>query len=224
LYYFARYGHQNGMGGGGGFNRGGFQQNRGGFQSKPPKVDYNLRETTLKPINFDSAPPFHKDFYNPSELNRNRSQGEIDALKAKYEITLKGRDADTCKPIALFNEAGFPDFIMSEISNQGFVEPTSIQAVTIPSLMSGRNIVGIAKTGSGKTLAYILPSLIHCKNQPPIRSGDGPIVLVLAPVSLAIAILKQFSHFFLTQQTRELAQQIQVVANDFGSRNNISNV
>lgn len=54
-------------------------------------------------------------------------------------------------------------------------------------------------------MSYILPALIHVKNNPPVRQGDGPIVLVLAP-------------------TRELAQQIQVVANDFGSRNNITNV
>lgn len=64
--------------------------------------------------------------------------------------------------------------------------------------MSGCNLVGIAKTGSGKTLAFILPAIVHINNQPPLQRGDGPIALVLAP-------------------TRELAQQIQTVANDFGS-------
>lgn len=59
-------------------------------------------------------------------------------------------------------------------------------------------------TGSGKTLAYIIPALIHLKNQTPIKHGDGPVVLVLAP-------------------TRELAQQIQKVANEFGLKCNISN-
>lgn len=191
--------------GGGNFNRVGFQQNRGGFQQQPPKVDYNLRETTLKPVNFDHAPPIEKDFYQPSEQATSRLPHEVAALKAKYEITLSGRDADSCKPIENFNEASLPDYIMCEIGKQGFTQPTSIQAVTIPSLLGGRNIVGIAKTGSGKTLSYILPALIHVKNQQPMKYGDGPVVLVLAP-------------------TRELAQQIQVVANDFGSKNNISNV
>lgn len=59
-------------------------------------------------------------------------------------------------------------------------------------------MVGIAKTGSGKTLAYILPATVHINNQEPIRRGDGPIALILAP-------------------TRELAQQIQQVALEFGS-------
>ncbi|KAG8240055.1 hypothetical protein J437_LFUL019600 [Ladona fulva] len=64
--------------------------------------------------------------------------------------------------------------------------------------MSGRDMVGIAQTGSGKTLAYILPALVHINHQPRLSRGDGPIALVLAP-------------------TRELAQQIQQVATDFGS-------
>lgn len=192
---FFRYGNPN-NGGGGGNYRGGFQQNRGGFQPKPQKVDYNLRETTLKPINFDQALPFSKDFYKPSDANRDRPQIEVDALNAKYEITLNGRNVEGCKPIAFFNEAGLPDFITSEINNQGFVQPTSIQAVTIPALLSGRNIVGIAKTGSGKTLSYILPALIHVKNQPPGRMGDGPIVLVLAPVKTSLLfILNAFYNF-----------------------------
>ena len=44
---------------------------------------------------------------------------------------------------------------------------------------------------------YILPAVIHIKNQPRVQHGDGPIALVLAP-------------------TRELAQQIQTVASQFG--------
>lgn len=44
-------------------------------------------------------------------------------------------------------------------------------------------------------MQYILPAVVHIHAQEPIRRGDGPIALVLAP-------------------TRELAQQIQEVAND----------
>lgn len=65
-------------------------------------------------------------------------------------------------------------------------------------------MVGIAKTGSGKTLAYTLPAIIHINNQPRLYRGDGPIALVLAP-------------------TRELAQQIQQVATEFGSESYVRN-
>lgn len=56
----------------------------------------------------------------------------------------------------------------------------------------------------GKTLAYILPALVHISNQEKLKRGDGPIALVLAP-------------------TRELAQQIQTVANQFGKMMGIRN-
>lgn len=55
---------------------------------------------------------------------------------------------------------------------------------------------------SGKTLGYILPAIVHINNQPCMKRGDGPIALVLAP-------------------TRELAQQIQQVAMEFGDQINI---
>jgi superfamily II DNA/RNA helicase len=164
-----------------------------------------LLNVNLQPVNYDNVQPFKKNFYSPSDAVRSRSTSEVQALNTKYEITANGRDIENIKPLALFSEANFPDFIMQEIQRQGFTEPTSIQAGSLPAVLSGRNFVGIAKTGSGKTLAYMLPAFIHCKNQAPVRSGDGPIVLVLAP-------------------TRELAQQIQTVANNFGIRNNISNV
>lgn len=63
--------------------------------------------------------------------------------------------------------------------------------------MSGRDMVGIASTGSGKTLAYILPAIVHINAQPAVRSGDGPVALILAP-------------------TRELAMQIHAEASKFG--------
>jgi ATP-dependent RNA helicase DDX5/DBP2 len=63
--------------------------------------------------------------------------------------------------------------------------------------LSGRDMVGIASTGSGKTLAYILPAIVHINAQAPVRRGDGPVALVLAP-------------------TRELAMQIHLEAQKFG--------
>ena len=71
--------------------------------------------------------------------------------------------------------------------------------------MSGRDLVGVAKTGSGKTLGYILPALVHIMHQKKIERGEGPIALILAP-------------------TRELTQQIQTVAEQFGRKMGIFNV
>lgn len=132
----------------------------------------------------------------------NRTPDEINKYHASKEITVKGNN--TPSPIQAFEESNFPEYVMEEIKKQGFAEPTAIQAQGWPIALSGRDLVGIAQTGSGKTLAYILPATVHINHQPRLNRGDGPIVLILAP-------------------TRELAQQIQTVARDFGSSSCIRN-
>ena len=93
-------------------------------------------------------------------------------------------------------EAAFPDYITAELDAQGFRKPTAIQAQAIPALLSGRDVLGIAKTGSGKTASFALPALVHAMDQRTLRRGDGPIVLVLAPVrELAAQILSEFRRF-----------------------------
>ncbi|XP_031639462.1 ATP-dependent RNA helicase dbp2-like [Contarinia nasturtii] len=146
--------------------------------------------------------PFQKNFYSPCESVLHRTPQEIERFHRKHEITTKGRDVPP--PLLEFYEGAFPDYAMREIQKCGFEKPTAIQAQGWPIALSGRDMVGIAQTGSGKTLAYIMPAVVHINNQPRLSRGDGPIVLVLAP-------------------TRELAQQIQQVANDFGSCTHLKN-
>jgi len=150
----------------------------------------------------ERLPPFEKNFYNPSPALTSRSQAEVDHFLSTNQVTLKGRDVP--RPIQYFEESGFPSPILGCLKKQGFEQPTCIQGVGWPIALSGRDMVGIAQTGSGKTLAYTLPAIVHINNQPRLERGDGPIALVLAP-------------------TRELAQQIQQVANEFGNVARIRN-
>uniref|UniRef100_A0A8C4NUE8 RNA helicase n=1 Tax=Dicentrarchus labrax TaxID=13489 RepID=A0A8C4NUE8_DICLA len=92
---------------------------------------------------------------------------------------------------------GNPGYVMDVIGKQNWTEPTPIQSQGWPVALSGKDMVGIAQTGSGKTLAYLLPAIVHIQHQPFLEHGDGPICLVLAP-------------------TRELAQQVQQVAAEYG--------
>ncbi|XP_053952645.1 ATP-dependent RNA helicase p62-like [Anastrepha ludens] len=151
----------------------------------------------LRNINWSDVrlPPFQKNFYQEHAKTRNRPPHEVERYRTAHQITVRGPAPN---PIQYFDEACFPDYCLNEIRRQRYTEPTAIQAQAWPIAMSGCNLVGIAKTGSGKTLAFILPAIVHINNQPPLQRGEGPIALVLAP-------------------TRELAQQIQTVANDFGS-------
>ena len=67
------------------------------------------------------------------------------------------------------------------LEKKGFKAPFPIQEQTIPCIMSGRDVIGIAETGSGKTLAYLLPMIRHVMDQRPLKDGDGPIGLIMAP-------------------------------------------
>lgn len=146
-------------------------------------------------------PPFTKNLYKPHPEVENRSRHEVEAFRSARQITVKG---DAPYPIQHFEEGNFPDYVADEIRKSGFEAPTAIQCQGWPIAMSGRDMVGIAQTGSGKTLSYILPATVHINNQERLLRGDGPIVLVLAP-------------------TRELAQQIQTIAQRFGSSSYIRN-
>ena len=92
------------------------------------------------------------------------------------------RGEQTCpNPIFRWEDGGFPDYVMKEVRNAGFAAPTPIQSQGFSIALTGQDMVGIAQTGSGKTLGYLLPGIIHCNNQPYLKRGEGPIVLVLAP-------------------------------------------
>ncbi|KAI4487315.1 hypothetical protein M0804_005464 [Polistes exclamans] len=163
---------------------------RGGLKGKQPGG-------SLRKVNWDarSLEPLRKDFYIEHPAVRNRSKEEVAQFRENAEITVKG--VNVPNPIQYFEEGNFPPYVMEGIRRQGYSQPTAIQAQGWPIALSGRDLVAIAQTGSGKTLGYILPAIVHIIHQPRLSKGDGPIALILAP-------------------TRELAQQIQEVANCFG--------
>ena len=49
--------------------------------------------------------------------------------------------------------------IMAGVRAQGYTTPTPIQLKSIPPIMQGRDIIGLAQTGTGKTAAFVLPVL-----------------------------------------------------------------
>ncbi|XP_063707151.1 uncharacterized protein LOC134835991 isoform X3 [Culicoides brevitarsis] len=172
------------------------KEDRAKLQSMKAKhPGQNLATPTWEVIGLEE---FRKNFYVPHENILRRTLEDVTSFRVTNSITVTGEDVP--HPNQAMEEVRFPDGLMREMTKQGFTAPTPIQSQGWPIALSGRDMVGIAKTGSGKTLAYMLPSMVHITYQKPVRRGDGPIVLVLAP-------------------TRELAQQIQTVARDFGVHN-----
>ncbi|MDO5048380.1 MAG: DEAD/DEAH box helicase [Actinomycetaceae bacterium] len=90
-----------------------------------------------------------------------------------------------------FSDLNLPAPILDAVTELGFEEPTPIQAESIPPLLEGRDIVGVAQTGTGKTAAFGLPMLAHI-------DPDGAYVqaIVLAPTrELALQSAKAIESF-----------------------------
>jgi ATP-dependent RNA helicase RhlE len=88
-----------------------------------------------------------------------------------------------------FSELGLQESLLRALSAENYQHPTPIQTRSIPPLLAGKDLLGIAQTGTGKTAAFGLPilqNLAALSNRPAPRS---PRALILAPTrELAIQI------------------------------------
>lgn len=140
--------------------------------------------------------PFRRNFYVELQIVKDLTEEEVQALRIELEgIKVTGKNCP--RPIWNWSQLGLSSLITSIMENKlDYKKPTAIQSQALPAIMSGRDVLGIAKTGSGKTLAFVLPLLKHVQDQPPLEKGDGPIGIILSPTrELAVQIYKQLSTF-----------------------------
>jgi ATP-dependent RNA helicase RhlE len=91
--------------------------------------------------------------------------------------------------------------IESGIEVSGYMEPTPIQARCIPSILDGRDVVGLAHTGTGKTAAFVLPILQRLMDKP-----------------------RKLARALILSPTRELAEQTHEAISQLGRRTNLKSV
>lgn len=90
-----------------------------------------------------------------------------------------------------FSELGLDDAVLKALRDVGYETPSAIQAATIPPLLAGRDVVGLAQTGTGKTAAFALPILSRLD-----LSQKTPQALVLAPTrELALQVCEAFERY-----------------------------
>jgi len=81
--------------------------------------------------------------------------------------------------------------VLRAVADVGYETPTGIQAATIPPLMAGSDVVGLAQTGTGKTAAFAIPILSKID-----VSSTATQALVLAPTrELALQVAEAFSRY-----------------------------
>ncbi|OXV11269.1 hypothetical protein Egran_00969 [Elaphomyces granulatus] len=98
---------------------------------------------------------------------------------------LKGR---AVKKGGGFHAMGLNASLFKAISRKGFSVPTPIQRKTIPVILDGHDVVGMARTGSGKTAAFVIPMVEKLKSH---STKVGSRALILSPSrELALQTLK----------------------------------
>lgn len=103
-----------------------------------------------------------------------------------------------------FNELPLLPTILKNVEEAGYTTPTPIQAQSIPSLLEGKDLLGIAQTGTGKTASFTLPMLQKLSGRDFSLTPLQPRSLILAP-------------------TRELASQIKEQLDKYGKDLKIKN-
>ncbi|MCH1883159.1 DEAD/DEAH box helicase [Agrococcus sp. ARC_14] len=100
-----------------------------------------------------------------------------------------GSDSDPER--TTFASLGLPPGIMRALDDVGYETPSAIQAETIPLLLAGRDLIGLAQTGTGKTAAFALPVLAAVD-----VSRRSPQALVLTPTrELAVQVCEAFERY-----------------------------
>nr|CAD7574809.1 unnamed protein product [Timema californicum] len=123
-----------------------------------------------------------KTSWRPPQYILSLSEERHERVRKRLRILVEGEDIP--QPIKKFSEMKFPRGIMAGLESKGIVRPTPIQVQGIPTVLSGRDMIGIAFTGSGKTLVFVLPLIMFCLEQEvrlPFKKHEGPYGLVICP-------------------------------------------
>ena len=165
----------------------------------------DLKMVDHSKMNYDY---FTKNLYIESpEISKLTSEEVINIRKTNGSILVKGKEIP--KPILDFYQCGLSSKIMEVLEYKNIKKPFPIQMQAIPTIMSGRDCLGISETGSGKTLAYVLPMLRHVqsrlagiklnnggRNNYRSKDVNGPIALILVPTrELATQICEEIRSF-----------------------------
>ncbi|MEV1132032.1 DEAD/DEAH box helicase [Agromyces sp. NPDC049794] len=95
------------------------------------------------------------------------------------------------QPATTFSDLGLDGAVLKALDDVGYETPSAIQEATIPTLLQGRDVVGLAQTGTGKTAAFALPILARLD-----VSQKTPQALVLAPTrELALQVCEAFERY-----------------------------
>ena len=102
-----------------------------------------------------------------------------------------------------FESLGLSHNIIKSVRKLGFLKPFPIQEQTIPVILSGKDLMGIAQTGSGKTACFVMPILEKLQNEE-VKKDRNIQVLVLAPTRELVIQIDDVFRVFTENLKREI--------------------
>ena len=95
-----------------------------------------------------------------------------------------------------FQELNLHPTLLNTVKKEGYSEATDIQAIAIPHLLAGKDMIASAQTGTGKTAAFALPIIEHIQRAKKMQKERHPQALILAPTrELALQIKESFDTY-----------------------------
>lgn len=146
----------------------------------------------------------------PAELNaeaetvvttENITENTVESPAVEAEETTAEATAETADKAeeegVRFTDLGLDARVLAALEEVGYEKPSPIQEQTIPLLLEGHDVVGLAQTGTGKTAAFALPALSRMAELADINGVSRDTqVLVLAPTrELALQVAEAFSSY-----------------------------
>lgn len=133
-----------------------------------------------------------------------QNNDELEMLDTAADASSSFESADADDGLARFADLGLSDEVLAAVEDLGYEHATPVQAMAIPQVLAGRDLLAAAQTGTGKTAAFLLPTMSRLPRVKRARGramsvGCGPRMLIITP-------------------TRELAQQIDDVCKKVAAR------
>lgn len=94
-----------------------------------------------------------------------------------------------------FDSLGLKPQILSALKEQGYTQPTPIQAQSIPVLLEGYDLLGTAQTGTGKTAAFTIPIIQNILDAPSERRRSIKALVVTPTRELALQVAENAKRY-----------------------------
>ncbi|MFA5080552.1 MAG: DEAD/DEAH box helicase [Candidatus Paceibacterota bacterium] len=153
-----------------------------------------------KPKFGTGSKPVYKSKFGNQEGNRggrfvsknsNKFSGSrIDVSRFIQKSSIDDDKAEVYIPKNKFIDFKVDQRLKDNIVKKGYLDPTPIQDQTIPLILEGKDVVGIANTGTGKTAAFLIPSINDA-----LLDRNSKTIIIVPTRELAQQIEKEFREF-----------------------------